>query len=94
MANDRLIIRCDTCGGWKMLMKHFPGTLATRDNGILKWLDAHGDCHPNLYGGDLCGVTGFSLHTEAALEEGGELRHDRQNALPPNSKLTCPPRGQ
>lgn len=83
MANDRIFIRCDTCGGWKMLMKHYPGTLATRDNGILEWIDAHGECHPNLYGGDLAGVTGFSLHTESACGA-DELQPDRQNALRPN----------
>lgn len=83
MANDRLLIKCDTCGGWKMLMKHFPGELATRDNGILEWLDAHGKCHQNLYGTDLGGIVGFSLHTEDAISVDGSLKPDKQNAEPP-----------
>lgn len=66
-----------------MLMKHFPGALSTRNNGIFEWLDAHGECHPNLYGNDLGGVTGFSLYAESACVDGDVLRPDMQNALPP-----------
>ena len=66
-----------------MLMKYFPGDLSTRDNGILEWLNAHGECHPKLYSNDLGGVTGFSLHTENDLKS-GILKPDKQNALPPN----------
>lgn len=86
MANDRIFIKCQTCGGWKMLMKHFPGTMETVDNGVLEWIGAHGVCHPRLYNEDLGGVPGFSLHTEEDCGEGGELRPDKQNALPPNAE--------
>lgn len=72
------MIRCDHCGAWKMLLKYYPGTLATWDNGILQWIDAHGQCHPHLYAMDLHGDPGFSLWTEGSPE----LDPARQNAVP------------
>jgi len=81
MADDRLFIKCDTCGGWKMLMKQIGGNLSTRENGILAWLDSHGGCHPRAMSNDLGGVVGLSLHTEASIEN-GTLDPSRQNAGP------------
>ena len=80
MANDHVHIRCSGCGAWKMLLKHFPGSLATRDNGILEWLDEHGDHHPKLYENDLGGYPGFSLYTDDDI--GGVLDPEKQNAKP------------
>lgn len=79
MADDRIFIMCDTCGGWKMLLKHYAGMGPTSyDNGILEWLDTHAYCHPrNLYP-DL-ESPGFSLHTEKALEENGAFKMEDQN---------------
>jgi len=85
MANDRIFIRCDGCGAWKMLMKYFPGSLSTRDNNILVWLDAHGGCHPNMFEPDLAGVVGFSLHTESQHSE--VLDPQKHNALPPEDAI-------
>lgn len=80
MANDRVMIKCDGCGAWKMLLKFFPGDLSTRpENGVLPWLDLHGKCHPHFFGDDLDGVIGFSLHLEGA----DALDPAKQNAGPP-----------
>lgn len=79
MANDRLMIKCDTCGAWKMLMKHMGAGLYTTDNGILPWVDSHGECHSRAFHVDLDGVPGFSLHCEGA----DALDPAKQNAGPP-----------
>lgn len=77
MANDRVIIRCDYCGGWKMLLKHFATSgPTTRDNGILEWLDTHRNCGGQIGMDELPGP-GFSLHTESAI--GSELDPEKQN---------------
>ena len=81
MANDRVHIRCDGCGAWKMLLKHSGAGLHTCDNGILEWLDTHGDCHPLAFSVGLQGLAGFSLHTDDAV--GGELQFGKQNSPPP-----------
>lgn len=81
MANDRVFIKCDGCGAWKMLLKYDGARLRTTDNGILEWLDQHGMCHPHAFSHDLEGLPGFSLHTEDA--DSHVLAFDRQNALPP-----------
>lgn len=80
MANDRVFIVCKTCGAWKMLLKHFPGSLGTRDNGILEWLDSHGACHPQYYNSDLQGNPGFKLATEDGLAS-GVLDWEKQNKV-------------
>lgn len=64
MANDRIFIVCSYCGGWKMLLSHFPGSLSTRDNNILDWINAHAKCHKYFFSSDLHGETGFCLITE------------------------------
>ena len=83
MANDRVHIRCDGCGAWKMLMKFNAAGLHTADNGILEWLDAHGACHPKASGVDLGGVPGFSLYTDDDAF-GEALAIGLQNAAPPD----------
>ena len=90
MANDRVFIKCKGCGGWKMLLKYFPGEgLTTRDNGILEWLDTHRYCHsvyqldPEHFGLQLMtlhGDPGFTLHTEADFQN--ELPMNKQNRKP------------
>lgn len=80
MANDRVIIKCKTCGAWKMLLKHFPGSLDTRNCGLMEWLDSHGGCHPKLWAGDLGGDPGFELLTENS-KEADELAVDGNSAL-------------
>lgn len=78
MADDRLFIKCKTCGGWKMLLKHMTGFgLTHRDNGILEWLSDHADCHQSKNKISLGGDTCFTLHTEDDL--GGLLDFARQN---------------
>jgi hypothetical protein len=65
MADDRVILVCKGCGGWKMLLKHFATSgPTTRDNGILPWLDTHADCHPHRYNVSLHGDPGFIICTE------------------------------
>jgi hypothetical protein len=84
MANDRVFIKCKTCGGWKMLLKHYPPTgPAPSDNNILGWLEKHAACHPHRYEMDLKGDPGFTLHTEDDLLIDGCLLPSKQNALPP-----------
>jgi len=78
MANDRVFIQCNVCGGWKMLLKFFPGTLATMDNGILEWLDTHGPCHPRFFSNDLGGNPGFKLFTESDAKELPKDKYDAE----------------
>ena len=80
MSNDRVHIKCDGCGAWKMLLVHNGAGLGTCDNGILEWLDEHGACHPHAFSTDLHGATGFSLYTDDAV--GKELPIDKQNKVP------------
>ena len=81
MADDRVFIKCKTCGGWKMLLKFYCGQgLTTRPgSGILEWLDTHAVC--NSFVVNLGGDPGFTLHTEEDL--GIALDWERQNARPP-----------
>ena len=80
MANDRVFIKCNGCGGWKMLLKYFPNTgSTTRDNGILKWLDAHAGCHQRAGHPDLDGDTGFELFAESGVDS---LDYEKQNTTP------------
>lgn len=89
MANDRVMIRCEGCGAWKMLLKHFPSALGTRDNGILEWIESHCPCHPRFDLSDLGGNPGFSLLTENA----NDLDMAKQNAPPPKSSLDTEKKG-
>ncbi len=82
MANDRIHIRCDSCGAWKMLAKHNGAGLSASDQGILEWVEAHGQCHPHVRDVDLGGVVGFSLHLDGDI--GGVLDPAKQNAWPPD----------
>ena len=83
MANDRVFIKCKACGGWKMLLKHYPPTgPTTRANNILDWLDDHRVCHPHRFDSDLQGDPGFTLHTDDDLGIDGCLLPSKQNALP------------
>ena len=77
MADDRVFIKCE-CGAQKMLLKYFAGQLGTRDNGILEWIDAHCECHPNLYYQDLNSKPGFFLITESD----SAFVSEKLNALP------------
>ena len=83
MANDRVMMRCDGCGAWKMFLKHYPGDLSTytarHQVEFLCWVDAHCACHPDFNGTSLKGNPGFSLWTEGT----NELDPDKQNAPPP-----------
>ena len=87
MANDRVMIKCDSCGAWKMLLKHMGGGLYPCDNGILPWLGEHGECHPHAYSTDLRGIPGFSLHCEGAEA----LDPKKQNLLPPDEIRNAAP---
>ena len=82
MANDRVMIKCDGCGAWKMLLKHMGAGLYTNpEGGVLEWLDSHGECHPRAFSADLDGAPGFSLHCEGAAA----LAPAKQNATPPST---------
>lgn len=84
VANDRVFIKCKTCGCWKMLLKFFPTDgLTTRDNGILEWLDAHRRCHPLSYAGGLEGDPGYTLHTE----DDETLDFAKQNMTPEGKQI-------
>jgi len=65
-----------------MLLKFFPGSLTTRDNGILEWLDSHGACHPRLKADDLQSNPGFKILTESS-KEFDALDFEKQNGMPP-----------
>jgi len=78
MANDRIFIKCDYCGGWKMLLKFFPGYLYNTNNGIIEWIEVHANCRPDLFDGCLS-APGFSLHTEAAI--GGDLDPEKNGFI-------------
>jgi len=80
MADDRVFIKCDGCGGWKMLLKHYAGTgLKQSGNEIMEWLDTHSICHANQYDVTLQSP-GFTLHTEEGLTD-GHLQADKQNIV-------------
>jgi len=64
-----------------MLLKFFPGSLATTDNGILQWLDSHGPCHPQLQANDLHSDPGFKILTESS-KEFDRLDFKKQNGAP------------
>lgn len=81
MSNDRVHIVCEGCGAWKMLLKFFPSDLSTRDNGILEWLDAHGDCHDHILESDLHGDPGFRLVAESSYDF-KKLDPSLQNKVP------------
>jgi hypothetical protein len=84
MANDRVYIKCKSCGGWKMLLKYYPNTGSTsRDNDILEWLDDHAVCHPKLGEPTLGRDPGFTLHTE---DNHGALLPEKQNQIPKKEK--------
>jgi hypothetical protein len=81
MANDRVHIKCKSCGGWKMMLKHTFGTgPSPRENGILDWLERHSACHPKARSPDLGGDPGYELYTDDAV--GNELALDKQNYVP------------
>lgn len=48
MADDRIVIRCKTCGGWNTLLKHYAGTGPKANGFDTQWLDGHANCHPSL----------------------------------------------
>jgi len=84
MANDRLIIVCDTCGGWKTLVKYSPGgsDYIPESGG---WIALHlMHCHPFAFCNDLKGVTGFHLITESSEELDTSVNFEKQNMLPPD----------
>ena len=82
MVDDRIFIKCKTCGGWKMLLKAFSGKITTRDNDILEWLNKHSVCRE--YQGDLGKDPGFTLHTEADC--GSALDMEKQNYTPEDAR--------
>jgi len=85
MANDRVMLRCDSCGAFMMFLKHYPGLLGTYSEDwtakFLAWTNAHCRCHPHFFHGDLCDNPGFSLHTEGSEA----LDYTKQNAPPPTN---------
>ncbi len=90
MANDRVMIRCDSCGGWKMLLKHFAGIgPKARGNEILEWLDSHAECHPNFEESDLGGSPGFSLHTEGSPSLKPEKQNQKGNSNKGDMRQCC-----
>lgn len=80
MSNDRIFLRCEGCGGWTVLAKHYPGQLYFNHNP--SWIAAHEQCHPRLYAMDLGGQVGFSLHTEDHIGTGLPLDPAKQNWSP------------
>lgn len=81
MANDRIHIRCDGCGAWRMLMSHSGAGITSANDTVLRWIDSHGGCHPNAFGtADLGGIVGFSLHLDGDI--GSTLDPALQNASP------------
>lgn len=69
MANDRLYMRCRTCGEAKMLAKYYPGphSLEIWDSDAMsKWMSDHLECNSGVWchatmNGDRC----FDLFTES-----------------------------
>ena len=68
MADDRVFIKCKTCGDSRMLMKFFSITGMRAAAGIAEWIDGHSQCHPRLYDTTLKGDPGFALLTESDVE--------------------------
>jgi hypothetical protein len=69
VANDRIIIKCDTCGASKTLMKYYPTLMAeTPVVEMYVWMyqHSHPPCREISY--DLDGAPGFTLTTESADE--------------------------
>ncbi len=66
--------------------------LYTKNNGVLEWLDEHGQCHPHAFSPHLYDVPGFSLHCEGAMEldpakqNAGPPRRDRRNGIRAENK--------
>ena len=77
MANDRLYIKCKTCGKEQMLAKFYPldpgiGPITADGGKITRFLLKHMKyCHPRRRKMDMGGDPGFVLHTEEA--PAGEL---------------------
>ena len=76
MADDRLQLRCDFCGGWVTLMRYSMthGLGMERVCGspthmrlLMEWIDTHAQCHPRAQDckHDLGGVAGWSLVPES-----------------------------
>lgn len=87
MANDRVYIVCKSCGSWKMFLKHFAGNMSTRPEfKVLRWIDEHCKCHPNLNRNDLGGDPGFYMVTESS-EEFRHLDSGGNNRLPDGSVM-------
>lgn len=67
MADDRVMIKCRYCGGWKMLLKYYASQgYTTWDNEILDWIDSHRFCFERKTGrATLClEEVPFTLHLE------------------------------
>jgi hypothetical protein len=87
MANDRVMMRCDGCRAWKMMLRHFPGDLGTKDgegpNKFIAWVNEHCECHPHFWDSTLQDVNGFSLHCEGSAE----LDPEKQNLSAPEREI-------
>lgn len=74
MADDRVLIKCEYCGRWKMLLKHYTGAgPKTWDNDILQWLDHHANCREDQFDFHLVSP-GFTLHLENEIGYTLDLR--------------------
>jgi len=70
MADDRLQLRCDFCGGWVTLMRYSMTQglhLSADHDKLATWIDTHAQCHPRAQDckHDLGGVAGWSLVPES-----------------------------
>lgn len=76
MANDRIFVVCDWCGGHKILGKYYPSTGADVDGADFEaFYEQHRDCHPQHSGDvDLGPRLGLSLMCEAEFcKRGGVI---------------------
>jgi hypothetical protein len=67
MANDRIRMRCKVCEADFLLFKYYPGEGGVLVSGLEDFMREHlNRCHPNAYGENLAGDSGFTLETESS----------------------------
>lgn len=67
MANDRILIKCRHCGEKRTLAKYYPSNYGVWGNQvpeIVKFIDTHMACSPNIGSMSLNGDRCFDLETE------------------------------
>jgi hypothetical protein len=73
MANDRIFIRCTSCGKRVVLTKHYPsmelGELALSPEKLSVWLSEHLHHHPKQGAMFLDGIPGLFFETESKLPD-------------------------